>query len=173
MLRCANIYPFTNVRAFLCVYGERRKMVVLERARHKGWCNEVLIILLFTVMKPFLTLIDVSDPIIWHFHTAAGTQLKMSDCPMPPPLPSLSTFGELSLMWLGEHVLYVCTSVGLYDPVSCLQGNSRVVIQVPPSQKIQCLFCTLFFLSFLFLMLFGILVTARHSLCFLCLFNTV
>lgn len=98
--QCISIYVCEGV---LRVRG--KEMVAVEWARLKGWCNEVIILLLSAVRKLFLTLIDVSGRIIWHFRTVAWTQLEMSDCQIyPPPKPSLSTAGALSLMPLSEHV---------------------------------------------------------------------
>ncbi len=162
------------MRAFLHVWKKKKGNGQCgESARHKGWCNEVIILLLSTVRKLSQTLIDVSGRIIWHFHTVARTQLEMSDCPAPPLLPSLSTLGALRLMRLGELVCaYV--PVGVYGPVSCLQGNGRVGSQVPPSQKNPVLSLRFVLSGFrLFFLLFFILVTACQSLGLICLSNTV
>lgn len=142
------VCKYTVQHLHACVWEKKKgNGSYRESQTQKGWCNEVIILLLSTVRKLFLTLIDASGRIIWHFHTGAGTRLEMSDCPTSPPLPSLSTSGVLSLMWLGEHV-YVCTYpwvCTLLCPVSKVTAEWKVRY---PHHRKSCIFSVLRFRLF-------------------------
>lgn len=89
-----------------------------------------------------------------------------------PAAPSSELF-QLPFMWPGIHAC-VHTSVGLYAPVSCLQGNNKrrgSWSPPPPSQKLQYLLCALLFLVSS-PCLFPILLTACQSRFFFFFFGS-
>lgn len=138
----------------------QKKTGRVKRETRRGWCNEVIILLLSTVGKLSLALIDVSGRVIWHFHAVAGTQLEMSDCGLPPPLPSLSTFGALSLMWPRVHVrvhirFFLCpvskvtadysgTHHHTKPNIPCVPKSLLVFFFLVSWQPVLCLICLLF-----------------------------